>query len=404
MPLPRTVPPSDTETQVIPVVGAEPAQRRRRLPRPVAPAVVLAVLAVTAGVVWSGRDAGPPPAVDGSAGVRSVALVQQDMSMSQSLPGTLGYGAARVVKGGRDGTVTWLPAPGAAVRRGKQLYRVDDRPVPLFYGGMPLYRPLRDLGTVGRDVRIVADNLDALGYEIGDQPRPGTRLVPSPAPSPSASRPAVTVGRGEAVLTTGLRAAVKRWQVDLGVPATGAVEPGDVAVLVGAVRVDSVAAQPGDSADSPLMSVTQTAKVVTVQMDVGDAASVGPGDVVDVRLPDESAVGGKVAAVGQAVQAAAGDDPTGGGPAKVTVTVTLDRSAAVSKISFADVQVDFVAETHEDVLVAPVGALLALAEGGYAVQVEGGGLVAVETGMFAKGLVEISGDGLVAGTRVVTTS
>ncbi|MDI5942817.1 efflux RND transporter periplasmic adaptor subunit, partial [Micromonospora sp. DH15] len=206
------------------------------------------------------------------------------------------------------------------------------------------------------------------------------------------------------VLTTGLRAAVKRWQNDLGVPATGAVEPGDVAVLVGAVRVDSVAAQPGDSANSPLMSVTQTAKVVTVQMDVGDAASVEPGDVVDVRLPDESAVGGKVAAVGQAVQAAAGDDPTGGGPARVTVTVTLDKSAAVAKISFADVQVDFVAETHKDVLVAPVGALLALAEGGYAVQVEGGGLVAVETGMFAKGLVEISGDGLAPGTRVVTTS
>ncbi|MFF3856115.1 efflux RND transporter periplasmic adaptor subunit [Micromonospora sp. NPDC002575] len=400
MPLTRTVPPSDTETQVIPVVGAEPAARRRRLPRLVVPAVVLAGLAAAAGVVWSGRDTGPPPAADGAAGVRSVALVQQDMSMSQSLPGTLGYGAARVVKGGTEGTVTWLPAPGASVKRGQQLYRVDDRPVPLLYGGMPLYRPLRDLGTVGRDVRIVADNLDALGYDVGDQPRSGTRLVPSPA----ASRPAVTVGRGEGVLTAALRAAVKRWQGDLGVPATGAVEPGDVAVLVGAVRVDSVAAQPGDSAASPLMSVTQTAKVVTVQMDVGDAASVEPGDAVDVRLPDESAVGGRVAAVGQAVQAAAGDDPTGGGPAKVTVTVTLDKSAAVAKISFADVQVDFVAETHEDVLVAPVGALLALAEGGYAVQVDGGALVAVETGMFAKGLVEIAGDGLVAGTRVVTAS
>ncbi len=84
--------------------------------------------------------------------------------------------------------------------------------------------------------------------------------------------------------------------------------------------------------------------------------------------------------------------------------MTLDQPAVIARLDSADVQVDFVAETHKGVLAAPVGALLALSEGGYAVQVEGGGLVAVEIGIFAKGLVEVKGDGLVAGTRVVTTS
>ena len=55
-------------------------------------------------------------------------------------------------------------------------------------------------------------------------------------------------------------------------------------------------------------------------------------------------------------------------------------------------------------LAVPVNALLALAEGGYAVEVERDGrraLVGVETGLFADGQVEVSGQGLAAGDRVV---
>jgi multidrug efflux pump subunit AcrA (membrane-fusion protein) len=62
---------------------------------------------------------------------------------------------------------------------------------------------------------------------------------------------------------------------------------------------------------------------------------------------------------------------------------------------------------HDNVLAVPVGALIALQEGGYAVQVVANGrakLVAVRTGMFADGQVEVSGDGLAAGQRVVTVS
>ena len=59
---------------------------------------------------------------------------------------------------------------------------------------------------------------------------------------------------------------------------------------------------------------------------------------------------------------------------------------------------------HKDVLAVPVGALLALREGGYALQLPDGGLVAVQTGMFAEGLVEVSGAGLTEGLTVVTAS
>ena len=69
-------------------------------------------------------------------------------------------------------------------------------------------------------------------------------------------------------------------------------------------------------------------------------------------------------------------------------------------LNSAPVQVRFTSETRKGVLTVPVGALMALREGGYAVQLPGGRLVAVRTGMFSKGLVEVSGTGIDAGTKV----
>lgn len=52
----------------------------------------------------------------------------------------------------------------------------------------------------------------------------------------------------------------------------------------------------------------------------------------------------------------------------------------------------------------PVGALLAVLEGGYAVQIAGGPVVPVRTGLFADGLVEVTGPAIAEGVTVVTTS
>jgi membrane fusion protein, multidrug efflux system len=67
------------------------------------------------------------------------------------------------------------------------------------------------------------------------------------------------------------------------------------------------------------------------------------------------------------------------------------------------VDVAFTASKRENVLTVPVSALLALAEGGYAVQVVDGGttrIVGVQTGLFAGGRVEVTGDGLSEGQTV----
>ncbi|MEU6146803.1 hypothetical protein ABZ848_41460 [Streptomyces sp. NPDC047081] len=402
-----------------------PPGRRRVVVGAVAAAVVVAsAWTVTA---WQDGDGKQDTASAGTVRTATAVVTRSDLSNAQTLDGTLGYGRATTVKGGRAGLITWLPATGATVRRGEPLYRVDNVPVPVFYGETPLYRTLEARDTTGPDVKTVADNLKALGYDIGVQPSVDTWVTPqavatpgsgaassTPEPDatgtpssalPSASPTPVQVKRGDGVLTASLIAAVKRWQTAVGMPVTGVLGVGDLAVLPGAVRVDGVQAQLADAADGTLMTVTSTVKSVTVAVDPDAAGSMRRGDTVTVSLPDDSTVKGTITAIGTTVRtsdASSGDD-TAGQP-RLTVGISLRDTGAVRGLNSAPVRVSFASETRKGVLTVPIGALLALQEGGYAVQLPGGRLVAVKTGMFSKGLVEISGDGIDAGTKVVTTS
>lgn len=96
----------------------------------------------------------------------------------------------------------------------------------------------------------------------------------------------------------------------------------------------------------------------------------------------------------------------GNQPAESYVEVTIALAEPVDAIwTGADVDVEATSKLAEDVLTVPVTALLALVEGGYAVEVvQADGtttLVGVTTGMFSDGYVEIAGDGLSDGLRVV---
>ena len=69
--------------------------------------------------------------------------------------------------------------------------------------------------------------------------------------------------------------------------------------------------------------------------------------------------------------------------------------AAIGAVDSGSVDVVVTSGARKGVLAVPVGALLALAEGGYAVELASGKLVAGRRpGLFADGLVEVSGEGL----------
>jgi hypothetical protein len=93
--------------------------------------------------------------------------------------------------------------------------------------------------------------------------------------------------------------------------------------------------------------------------------------------------------------------------AKFDVTVSIDDPARASGWSDAPVTVRLTRETARNVLTVPVRALLALSEGGYAVEVRRANskrhLVGVELGAFADGSVAITGR-IRPGDRVVVAA
>jgi peptidoglycan hydrolase-like protein with peptidoglycan-binding domain len=386
------------------------AVRRRAL---LAAGGVLAVVAGVAVVLLTRNPAGPGKPAQAGTVVRYATVERTDIAMTTSLDGTLGYGTERPVKG--SGHVTWLPRAGVVVSRGQPLFRADDQPVILLYGDTPLFRPLTGLGTVGRDVKVLADNLKALGYRVGQQPGAGSRIAqgpaaPAPATQASSAQAKATPGPapvevrpGDAVFTASLANALKRWQAHAGLPATGVLDPGRFVVLPGAARVNAVTTQLGDDASAPVLTVTGTAKVVTVQVEATEADAVRSAEHVTVTLPDGASVPGRVAQVSRTATAAAQDGDSSG-PVQLTATVTMNNPAKARAFDSAPVQVQFAAHAHSGVLVVPVGALLALSEGGYAMQTDRGTLIPVTTGLFDRGRVEVSGAGLRPGLRVVTTS
>ncbi|AHH96542.1 peptidoglycan-binding protein [Kutzneria albida] len=330
---------------------------------------VLAVTATAGVLAYTWTATGPPSAGAGPAPAQTVAIVRADLSDTREVAGTLGYGAETPLKGHKAGTITWLPQVGGEIDRGKVLYKVDEQPVLALFGDTPLYRKLDTPGTKGKDVKVLEANLAALGYS------PGTV---------------------DEEFTAATSAAVKKWQRANGVKETGAVDPGDVVVLQAKSRISAVKAQLGDPAEGELLSVTGTSTAVTVPLDPGQVSLAAKDAKVGVTLPTGKQVLGTVAQVGTSVQSGKGSDPNSS--PKVTVTITLDEPG---NFESAPVRVQFTTETHKGVLAVPITALVALREGGYAVQVRGGGLVAVKTGLFSQGRVEITGSGLVEGTQVV---
>jgi len=344
--------------------------------------VAVAVLGGGVVAVKAYATTGPPARTAPAAPeVATVAVERTDLSTTRTLPGTLGYGAPRPVKA-NAGTVTWLPSVGAAVKRGRALYRNDDRPVVVLYGTTPLFRRLDRPGLTGRDVRVVTDNLRALGYRVKDQP---------------------SVRPDSGVLTAPVIQTIKAWQRDTGRPATGVIDPAEVVVLPGPARVSQVTAQLGDPASGAVLAVTSSKKSVTVPVAASDLGGIRNGLAVQVELPGGRTTAGKVTRIDRDARPgeAEGEEVSA---AEIDVTVAVKNAKAVKALDSAPVQVSFAGETRKGVLTVPVAALLALREGGHAVQVAGGPVVAVETGMFAMGLVEIEGDGVAEGTRVVTVS
>jgi peptidoglycan hydrolase-like protein with peptidoglycan-binding domain len=303
-------------------------------------------------------------------------VARRDLAQTETFDGTLGFADSRTVVTQSMGTVTALAPEGSTRRRGQILYRVDQRPVILLIGRAPGWRRLEE-GIEGRDVLQLEGNLKKLGYDTG------------------------TVDRE---FDSDTEEAVEDWQADLGVDETGAVEPGDILFSPEPVRIGAHSASVGESVQpgTPVLEISSSTQVVTVELELADRTLVARRDQVTVELPDESELAGRIVGIGSVAQATT-DEETGEETGS-TVEVTIRLSQRARGLSQAPVDVVVVTDSQEGVLAVPVTALVALLGGGYAVEVPDGQttrLVAVEPGMYADGYVEIAEGDLAEGDTVV---
>jgi peptidoglycan hydrolase-like protein with peptidoglycan-binding domain len=321
-----------------------------------------------------GSDSAAGDSTSNGAGTTAT-VERRDLVDRESVSGTLGYGDTTKVSSPRQGTITALPAEGSVIERGQSLYEIDGKGVPLFYGVVPMYRTLQSGVDDGADVRQLEENLDALGFA-------GSGL---------------TVDDHYDSATT---AAVRRWQKSLGHDQTGAVTPEDLVFQPGAVRVGKHAAEVGSSAGRGMTvyEATGTTRIASVRLEVSRQSLAKAGDKARIKLPDGTTVDGTIFSVGTVAT-----KDSENSAAKITVSVVLDDQSAAGSLTEAPVTVELTKSTAQGVLAVPVRALLALSEGGYAVEtVRDGkhGLVPVELGAFADGYVEVKGR-LQEGEKVV---
>ena len=105
---------------------------------------------------------------------------------AERLDGDLGYADEQTITAGSaEGVLTGLPDEGSVVRRGEAVYDVDDEPVVLLTGKLPLYRDLSYGVDDGADVRQLERNLELLGYDPGTVNKEFTELHPRGGAGPA---------------------------------------------------------------------------------------------------------------------------------------------------------------------------------------------------------------------------
>jgi peptidoglycan hydrolase-like protein with peptidoglycan-binding domain len=232
-----------------------------------------------------------------------------------------------------------------------------------------------ELPMSGDDVLQLEENLAALGYDAD-----GSLAV-------------------DGVFDAATSSAVVAWQEDAGLETDGVVGTSEIVFRAGAVRVAAQTAAAGTQVGNgaAVLAVTSNEITVSGQIDAADQGLIAVGDPVTIELPDFTTTPGTVSEVATVALRT--------GQATVfPISIVLDDPAAAGSLDEAPVEIQIITDSVEDVMAVPVTALLALREGGYAVEVAAGDgtrLVAVEPGFFADGMVEVTSGGVAPGDRVV---
>jgi hypothetical protein len=308
---------------------------------------------------------------DTTSSLQLASAEQRDLTTSEELKGNVSHGDQHQLKLSGGGTLTDLPAVGDVIQFGAPIVEVDGGPVILMQGTRPVWRPL-GAGVKGEDVRQLETDLVALGF---------------------ADPTKVIVDDTWTAQTT---AAVKLMQKWLHMPIDGRFDVGEIVFAPDVIRIAKLGGSLGDGAGEAGLEVGGLDQSVKASVSSSKLQSIKVGDAVVVQLPNDETVDGTIGEIGDAVVA---DDGT------VTFPVVVN-TGAIDVGDGVSVTVDVSVVIAKDAIAVPAEALLALAEGGYAVEVPdtssatGTRLVPVDVGAFADSWVQVTG-AVAAGDKVV---
>jgi hypothetical protein len=355
-----------------------------------AAAVVLAAAAATGGVVATSNAKHATSAAHEPA--NTVKVEKGNLSAMVSMYGTLTYrarsdGSPYSVINRARGTYTKLPEGGDSVDCGDVLYRVNDHPVLLLCGAIPVYRSLSE-GDRGRDVAELNANLVHLRY--------ATRARLDPSSQDFSSETA---------------SALEKLQSRLGEDRTGSLKLGQAVFLPDSVRIADATGQPGGPArpGAQVLHATSDTPEVQVSLDPAQQGKVKKGDRAQITLPGNRSVTGRVDRLGRVAQVPAGQDSIARG-ATIPAYIRLDDPEQARRLDKAPVHVEIATKGVENALSVPVTAIVGKSGGGFAVEVVRADgrreLVVVKLGLFdtAGGRVQVVEGDLRRGDRVVVPS
>ncbi len=394
----------------------------RRWPAVLA-ALIVGAAAGAAGLWFATHDDADPTVDEGHADDQTVIVEAEsrDLRSFEEWDATLQSGPVTAITAAGRGTLTRTSAVGDRIAAGTLIAEIDGVPVVALYGSVPMYRELEVHSDDGADIRQLEENLVAMGFDPD-----GT----------------VTVDDNYTV-NTGLM--VERWEEDLGFDEPDSVvEAGQVVFIDGPSEVSTasvVGSQvapgqqllsaitlvesgyvrlPDDEADLPAGAATEPISLdsfdgdeagrpthlwmveqgsIQLAIQVDRIEDFPAGLDVEVELPDESIVDARVDTVDDVARRVA----TGQGQETVTVVdVTIQPVAPLSTAFTAGpVIVRVEDDTILGATLVPARALIALTEGGHAIDIDGRGLVAVEIGAFDDGWVEITNGAIEPGERLL---
>ena len=352
---------------------------RPRTPRPAATLAILAIGALTLSACsGANADAEAPQSFDGA----TATITKGDLVGETTVQGTLHYADSYTLKSAFEGVVTALPTPGTTLTQGSHVYTVAGNNTYLLHGATPAWRAFEEGMSDGEDVTQLETALSELGYFEA---------------TPNAHFDWNTI------------AAIKKWQKALTLPQSGSLPLGTVLFAPEDVRIGALKARVGDNAtmETELFTASSSRQVISANLKLSDQALGVVGNSVTVRLPGSAATTtGTITSVEPPREK---DSEEGSKETTkeriIPITVTPDDTSALDGLQEASVSLGLTSQTRTGVLSVPLGALVALSSDQFGVEVvdEKGEIrrVPVTVGLFAGDRVEVSGDEIAEGQRVV---